>query len=49
LLGYDWYVNNGITGHDNFVLRRGTYYGGPSIYDPKGLLDEGNEPEEPTE
>jgi hypothetical protein len=46
LLGWVGYVYNGITGHDDFVLRLGTYYGGPSVYDPKGLLDEGSEQEE---
>jgi hypothetical protein len=29
----------GTIGHDQFVWSRGTYYGGPSVYDPKGLLD----------
>jgi hypothetical protein len=38
LLGGDWYIYNGITGHNNFVLNLGTYYGGPPVYDPKGLL-----------
>ena len=48
LLGWEFYIYNGITGHDNFVLRRGTYYGGPPIYDPKGLLDgSSGDPEQP--
>jgi hypothetical protein len=34
----------GIQSHDDFVLRRGTYYGGPSIYDPKGLLGPNPDP-----
>ena len=42
ILGDEFYYNNGIEGHDDFVLRLGTYYGGPSIYDPKGLLDDLN-------
>jgi len=46
LLGCEWYVDPGEMGHDGFVLRRGTYYGGPPIYDPKGLLDGSPGPEE---
>ncbi len=40
ILGYSDYVDAGIDGHDTFVLRRGTYYGGPSNYDPKDLNPE---------
>lgn len=28
---------DGILGHNNFVLSGGTYYGGPTFYDPKGI------------
>ena len=42
IIGYRSFLYDGIDGHDNFVLRRGIYYGGPSIYDPKGLLDDLN-------
>jgi hypothetical protein len=41
LMGDSCYLYNGITGHDRFVFRKGTYYGGPSFYDPKGLWDGG--------
>jgi hypothetical protein len=29
----------GISGHNQFILLNGTYYGGPNKYDPKGLTD----------
>jgi len=38
IIGMPYYVPEGIIGHDSFVLEGGTYYGGPSYYDPKGLL-----------
>lgn len=46
LLGCGCYVNNGVIGHDDFVLREGTYYGGPTVYDPKGLLGGPGGPDE---
>jgi hypothetical protein len=33
---YD-FIDGGIDGHDDFVYERGTWYGGPSYYNPKGL------------
>ena len=39
ILGDEFFYHEGVTGHDTFVIRSGTYYGGPSVYDPKGLLD----------
>lgn len=38
IVGFSWYVDDGIDGHDAFVLTGGTYYGGPLHYDPKGLV-----------
>jgi hypothetical protein len=37
ILGWEWFVWSGILGHDGFVLKGGTYYGGPSYYNPKNL------------
>ena len=31
------FVEQGIDGHNYFILSGGTYYGGPSFYDPKGI------------
>ncbi|UCH94434.1 MAG: hypothetical protein JSV88_29760 [Candidatus Aminicenantes bacterium] len=42
IVGDSWFDMYGTIGHDNFVIRRGTYYGGPSFYDPKGLLPDPN-------
>jgi hypothetical protein len=36
----NWFDNIGTIGHDNFVLCNGTFYGGPPIYNPKGLTIE---------
>lgn len=44
-----WFDNMGTTRHDDFVLSLGTYYGGPPVYDPKGLLDEGSGAPDPTQ
>jgi hypothetical protein len=37
ILGWEYFVWDGAFGHDMFVLRGGTYYGGPSYYNPKDL------------
>jgi hypothetical protein len=37
ILGWEYFVWNGAFGHDMFVLQGGTYYGGPSYYNPKNL------------
>ncbi len=37
VLGFEDYAYEGIFGHDTFVMRRGSYYGGPSDYNPKDL------------
>ncbi len=37
ILGYEDYVYEGISGHDAFVTRRGSCYGGPSNYNPKDI------------
>ncbi|MCP4221608.1 MAG: hypothetical protein GY765_43690 [bacterium] len=37
LLGRESFLVEGEQGHDEFVMRRGNYYGGPSHYDPKDL------------
>ena len=37
ILGWREFLDNGVFGHDMFVLMGGTYYGGPSYYNPKGL------------
>lgn len=39
VVAYPDYQFDGISGHNQFILLGGTYYGGPSIYDPKGLID----------
>jgi len=39
ILGDEYFYWQGIGGHDQFVFQNGTYYGGPMIYDPKGLLN----------
>jgi len=38
-LGDEYFYIMGVGGHDEFVFRKGTYYGGPAIYDPKELLN----------
>jgi Papain-like cysteine protease AvrRpt2 len=37
ILGWEDFVWGGINGHDIFVMLGGTYYGGPSYYNPKNL------------
>ena len=37
IVGWEDFILNGIIGHDTFVLMGGTYYGGPSYYNPKDL------------
>lgn len=37
ILGDEEFLINGIFGHDSFVMQGGTYYGGPAVYNPKGL------------
>jgi hypothetical protein len=37
LLGRPEFLINGTFGHDSFVIQGGTYYGGPSVYNPKNL------------
>lgn len=37
VVGFPEFLDMGIYDHNTFVLMGGTYYGGPSIYDPKGL------------
>jgi hypothetical protein len=39
ILGDPSFFTYGTIGHDQFVWNLGTYYGGPSVYDPKGILD----------
>jgi len=46
IIGESCFDTYGTFGHDGFVLRNGTYYGGPSIYDPKGLLEPDPDPNE---
>lgn len=31
-------VDAGVVSHIQFIMEGGTYYGGPSVYDPKGIL-----------
>jgi hypothetical protein len=40
LVGDYYYIDEGIDGHDAFVMEWGTYYGGPAYYNPKGLYRE---------
>jgi hypothetical protein len=48
IIADSWFDYIGPVRHDSFVLNLGTYYGGPPIYDPKGLLDDlPEDPEEP--
>jgi hypothetical protein len=37
IVAYPELVEKGIEGHNMFVVAGGTYYGGPSYYNPKGL------------
>lgn len=37
ILAFEFFLDDGIDGHDDFIMAGGTYYGGPIIYDPKGL------------
>jgi hypothetical protein len=37
ILGQEDFELDGTMGHDIFVLRGGTYYGGPAYYNPKNL------------
>ena len=38
ILALPSFVEDGINSHIQFIQAGGTYYGGPSIYDPKGIL-----------
>lgn len=38
IVGWEDFVPIGFDGHIAFILRGGTYYGGPDPYDPKGIL-----------
>ena len=40
ILGWSYFVPEGVDSHDRFVLAGGTYYGGPAVYDPKGLTQD---------
>ncbi len=37
IVGFQHYVPQGVDGHNSFILRGGSYYGGPLNYNPKGL------------
>ncbi len=37
VVGRPEFVPEGVESHDRFVLQGGTYYGGPLVYNPKGL------------
>jgi hypothetical protein len=37
IVGRSEFADNGVFGHDIFVLMGGTYYGGSAYYNPKGL------------
>ena len=37
IIAFPDFLDDGIEGHDEFVMAGGTYYGGPVYYDPKGI------------
>jgi hypothetical protein len=37
IVAFPDFLDDGIEGHDEFVMAGGTYYGGPVHYDPKGI------------
>jgi hypothetical protein len=37
IVAHPEYVGMGLEGHNAFIVAGGTYYGGPSYYNPKGL------------
>lgn len=45
LVGFPDLMDMGIDGHNAFILSGGTYYGGPSYYDPKGLTPDPSLPQ----
>jgi len=44
IVGWPHFILDGMIGHDLFVMRGGTYYGGPSYYNPKNLNIDLNPP-----
>ncbi|MCP4218840.1 MAG: hypothetical protein GY765_29680 [bacterium] len=38
ILGRSYFLEEGIVGHNEFIRRRGSYYGGPRKYEPRKYL-----------